>query len=122
MWVSSKLQWKLLNSDYFALTADKTSILALKPGLYAVGVLVNHLPAQSNAGSISLQKNGIQVQSAAAGAVYDSHRGCYVSHNTSTSLMCIVQIEKDELISVVCSETAAISKYASYLTAVRIGA
>ncbi|KAE9187896.1 hypothetical protein PF004_g22657, partial [Phytophthora fragariae] len=47
---SSKLLWDPLNSDYFALTADKTSITVLHPGVYAVGVLVNHLPAQTNNG------------------------------------------------------------------------
>ncbi|KAE8902593.1 hypothetical protein PF005_g14967 [Phytophthora fragariae] len=106
--------------------ADKTSITVLHPGVYAVGVLVNYLPAQTNnGGTISLLKNGVQVQCAATGTAYynDGYNGArYTSHQTSTSLMCIAQVEKDEFISVVCTESSAISTAASYLTVVRIGA
>ncbi|KAE8961101.1 hypothetical protein PR003_g31224, partial [Phytophthora rubi] len=102
-WVSSTLQWKPVSSEFFALTADKTSITVLHPGLYAVGVLVNHLPTQASHGSISLQKNGVQLQRAATGASYYDDRynasdcyddrynasDCNTSHPTSSSLMCI---------------------------------
>ncbi|KAE8963751.1 hypothetical protein PF010_g30940, partial [Phytophthora fragariae] len=124
--VSSTLQWKPVNSGYFALTADRTSVTVLHPGLYAVGVLVNHLPAQASQGSISLQQNGGELQHAATGAAHYDDRyntsGYYTSHPTSSSLMCITQAKKGELISVVCSGTSAISNYVSYLTMVRIGA
>jgi hypothetical protein len=120
-WVSSMLQWKEVNSENFVLSEDKTSIVVLKAGLYAIGVVVNHLPiAKSGSGSVVLQKNGVAVQSAIAGSAYCQNR--YASHQTSSSLMATVQVEKDSQLSVNCWETSAIANMASYLTAVRIGA
>ncbi|GMF34425.1 unnamed protein product [Phytophthora lilii] len=121
-WNSFKLQWTApLDSDQFALREDCTSVKVAYPGLYAVAVLVNHLPGQNSTGVISLQKNGIQVQSAATGASYSSYQGDYCSHHTSTSLMCIIDFKKDETIAVVCTNTSAIAKVPSYLTLARIG-
>lgn len=121
-WASSKLRWKPVNSGNFALTANNTSITVLVPGLYAFGVLVNHLPSQnSNAGSISLQKNGVSIQNAATGAAYSSYNSTYCSHQTSASLMCAMQLKKDEQVAVVCTGISAAANASSYLTAVRIG-
>ncbi|KAG7377179.1 hypothetical protein PHYPSEUDO_012047 [Phytophthora pseudosyringae] len=123
-WASSKLQWKLVNGEKFALNADRTSITVLFPGVYAIGALVNHQPIQNNTvGSISLQKDGLAIQSASTGAAYcNGYNGVtHSSHSTSSSLMCVVQVKKDERIAVVCTGNSPISNAASYLTAVRIG-
>ncbi|GMF34424.1 unnamed protein product [Phytophthora lilii] len=35
-WMSSKFQWKLLNSDDFVLSADSTCVSVIYPGLYEI--------------------------------------------------------------------------------------
>ncbi|GMF48128.1 unnamed protein product [Phytophthora fragariaefolia] len=124
VWASSALQWKPVNSDHFVLSKDKTSISVLRPGVYAFGVLVNHLPDEVHTGgSISLRKSNKLLQCAGTGsACYQSNYGSkYCSHATSTSLMCIAQVETNELISVVCTGTSPRVGAVSYLTVVRIG-
>ncbi|OWZ14713.1 hypothetical protein PHMEG_00011768 [Phytophthora megakarya] len=121
-WVSSKLKWENVTSEKFALTANNTSIRVLAPGLYNIGVLVNHMPVQNHVmGTISLQKNGAQIQCAVTSATYDNYNGRYQSHQTSSSLMCIVQIKENEEITVVCTGSSAIANASSYLTALWIG-
>ncbi|GMF44443.1 unnamed protein product [Phytophthora fragariaefolia] len=96
VWASPALQWKPVNSDHFVLSKDKTSISVLRPGVYAFGVLVNHLPHEVHTGgSISLRKSNKLLQCAGTGsACYQSNYGSkYCSHATSTSLMCIAQVE-----------------------------
>ncbi|KAG4040350.1 hypothetical protein JG687_00016648 [Phytophthora cactorum] len=120
-WNSSKLQWKPIDSTNFVLASEKTSIMVRVPGLYTIAVLVNHGPLQNVVGAISLEKNGAVILSAATGAVYSGYHGNHLSHQTSSSLTCIVQIKKDESIAVVCTGTSAIANTASYLTAVGMG-
>jgi hypothetical protein len=126
-WVSSKLQWKEVNSEYFKLSKDKAAVIVLQAGLLAVGVVVNHLPAASGgSGSIDLHKDGVAIQSATTGPARCQNVNyggeSYVSHQTSSSLMAIIQVEKGTHLSVNCVGTSAIANMASYLTAVRIGA
>lgn len=74
-WISSELQWKEVSSENFSLDAAKTAITILVPGLYAFGVVVNHIPTSGGCtGLISLRKNGIEIQSAATGTVYDRNK------------------------------------------------
>ncbi|OWZ07967.1 hypothetical protein PHMEG_00019565 [Phytophthora megakarya] len=120
-WDSSKLKWNTFTSEDFLLTEDRTSITVLVPGLYAIAVLVNHVPTTDSAW-ISLQKNGSQVQSATAGGSYNSYNEGYGYHQTSSSLMCILKVEKNEQFAVICTGTDAIADSTSYLTALRIGA
>ncbi|ETM53737.1 hypothetical protein L914_02809 [Phytophthora nicotianae] len=125
-WTDAMLRWEPLNSGNFVLSADSTSIIIVIPGLYAISVLVSHVPVEnSTAGAISLQKNGIVIQRAAAGSVvhycrYNNSQQ-YASHRTSTSLMSMVQVKADESIEVLCSGTSYITDTASYLTVIRIG-
>ncbi|KAG2523411.1 hypothetical protein JM16_005350 [Phytophthora kernoviae] len=123
-WASSMLAWKPLDSTNFSLNAKSTAIICLLPGLYAVALLVNHLPiASSDGGSIVLQKNKAQIQLALTGASIDSYgRQQYASHQTNALLMCTVQVEKNDQISVKCTGTQAILNTPSYLTVMRIGA
>ncbi|KAG7395656.1 hypothetical protein PHYBOEH_003375 [Phytophthora boehmeriae] len=125
-WASSMLMWNPLDSSNFSLSADTTSISVLLPGVYAFGLLVNHQPIESaSGGSIVLQKNNAQIQQALTGATTYNDSYCgqkYCSHRSSASLMCIVQVEKHDEISVLFTGTQIISSTPSYFTAVKIGA
>ncbi|KAG1687850.1 hypothetical protein DVH05_004580 [Phytophthora capsici] len=121
-WSSQKLHWKIITGEQFSLEGTNTGIKIHCRGLYVISVLVNHYPTAT--GWISLEKNGVQIQRAAIGCGtyhnnYSSNNN--TSHNTSTSLMRIVQAMKNESIAVAFSGTTAIAKTCSYLTAVRIG-
>ncbi|KAL3664432.1 hypothetical protein V7S43_010753 [Phytophthora oleae] len=123
-WSSQKLEWKITSGEKFSLAANNTAIKVFCPGLYAISVLANHHPTTAT-GWISLEKSGAQIQRAAIGEsnYCDSYSGVQklATHNTGSSLMCIVQVKKDEPITVVCSGNSVIANTASYLTAVRIG-
>jgi hypothetical protein len=125
-WVSSMLQWNEVTSENFMLSEDKTSIVVLEGGLFAIGVVVNHFPEDDCAtGSIDLQKDGGEIQSVATGSTCCQSRkvgSAIGSHRTSSSLMAIVQVEKDAQLSVKRVGTSALVYVKSYLTAVRIGA
>ncbi|POM76136.1 Hypothetical protein PHPALM_6664 [Phytophthora palmivora] len=116
-WAESKLMWESLDSDKFTLTTDNTSITFLIAGVYAIGVLVNHVPNTS--GSISLQKNGVEIQRAATASAryYDFSSGNQnITHETSSTLMCIVQVNKNEELAVVFTGISTISNVSSYLS------
>ncbi|KAG1687848.1 hypothetical protein DVH05_004578 [Phytophthora capsici] len=124
--INAKLQWKETIAETFALNEDKTSIKILVPGNYAFGLVVNHTPiANGSRGEILLQMNDMKIQSAATGSSYHNcgnYGGAnYASHQTSSSLMCIALVKKDDNLSVVCTNTGVVSNMPSYLTIARIG-
>ncbi|KAG4040351.1 hypothetical protein PC123_g24110 [Phytophthora cactorum] len=74
------LQWKPLNSENFAWTADSTSIAVQIPGLYAIAMLVNHWSTRNNSsGTILLLKDGVEIQRAATPG-YDTHSPSFSSN------------------------------------------
>lgn len=119
-----KLTWKEVNTEGFSFSDGKTSVTVLVPGLYAIGVLVNHLPRPDcgATGSIVLEVNGVTVQRAATGcASYTAkYSSSLCTHQTSTSLMSICHVGEGSKVSVLCKETSEISGVPSYLTMVRI--
>ncbi|KAG1687857.1 hypothetical protein DVH05_004587 [Phytophthora capsici] len=120
-YLGSKLQWKEVPGTNFTLSEDKTSIKVLVPGLYSFGLVVNHNTApNSGQGLISLQMNDEKVQSVATSSPH-CRNGGYTTFRTSSSLMCIVQVEKDASFTVHCTYTAPIPNVPSYLMATRIG-
>ncbi|ETO82928.1 hypothetical protein F444_02982 [Phytophthora nicotianae P1976] len=123
--VGSKLGWKEVNTECFALDDDKTSIVVLAPGLYVLGILVHHAPVvNDSSGSIVLEVNGTQLQRAATGSVSCYAKGArYATQShTSTSLMCITPVKKNACFSVTCLGTSVVTNMASYMTLARIGA
>ncbi|KAG6950293.1 hypothetical protein JG688_00014228 [Phytophthora aleatoria] len=118
--METKLQWKEINSETFALDDDNTSIVALVLGLYVLGVVLNLPPAEDgSAVSIVLETNGAEIQTAALyyASCYDNGYGFgYTSPQTSTSRMCITPIAKDAHFSVICLGATLIPSSASYMT------
>ncbi|KAG1687858.1 hypothetical protein DVH05_004588 [Phytophthora capsici] len=119
--IGSKLQWKEMIAETFALNEDKTSIKILVPGNYAFGLVVNHTPiATGSRAEISLHMNDKKIQSAATGSSHCSYGG-YTSCTTSSPLICIISVENGASFSVVCTNTCVVSNTPSYLTVARIG-
>ncbi|KAJ8552529.1 hypothetical protein ON010_g10017 [Phytophthora cinnamomi] len=120
----SKLMWKAFKNDHFDLVNNKRNLIEVRvPGLYALAVIVNHVPRNRGAGSISLRINGTEIQRATTGvARIDSEHTTNVvpRHQTSTSLLCIVRLEKEAQLAVVCANTVLARGFVSYLTVVRI--
>ncbi|KAK1942562.1 hypothetical protein P3T76_006061 [Phytophthora citrophthora] len=119
----SKLQWKETTANSFAFNEDNTSIKILVPGVYAIGLVVNHtLVANASQGKISLLVNDETIQTTAtSSSYYSSGVWKYTSHPTSSSLMCVISVGKEAKLSVVCTNTSTISNMPSYLTVARIG-
>ncbi|KAK1942567.1 hypothetical protein P3T76_006066 [Phytophthora citrophthora] len=92
--VDSKLQWKEVTAEAFALNEDKTSFTILVPGLYSIRLVVNHIPITNMKVVLSLQ---MALQSVVTESFY-AH-----SITTSSSLKRVLQIEKDGNLSVLCT-------------------
>eukprot|EP00644_Phytophthora_capsici_P016777 jgi/Phyca11/131670/e_gw1.111.35.1 len=113
-WMDSKLMWKEVTAKAFAINEDKTSIKILVPGVYSIGLVVNHVP-MTREGLISLQVNEKTIQSAATGQCY-SKKYC----KQCSSLMSVVQVEEVADLSVLCTSSSATPNLPSYLTVARI--
>ncbi|KAK1942561.1 hypothetical protein P3T76_006060 [Phytophthora citrophthora] len=121
-WVDSKLRWKEVKAEAFVLNEDKTSIKVLVPGLYSIGLVVNHVPVTNGIqGLVSLQVNGETTQSAATGTAHCRRSGGFNSHQIGSSLMYVAQVENEASPCVLCANTSAIPNTPSYLTVARIG-
>ncbi|KAL3664437.1 hypothetical protein V7S43_010758 [Phytophthora oleae] len=119
--LDSKLQWKEVAAEAFTLNEDKTSIKVLVSGIYSFGLVVNHTPTANGApGLISLQMNNETIQSVATGSYY-CRSGAYVTHQTNSSLMCVVQVKEGTDLSAICTNTSVIANTPSYFTVARIG-
>ncbi|KAE8976220.1 hypothetical protein PF010_g24628 [Phytophthora fragariae] len=105
----SKLKWTpVMNINFGVAKKKRNAIIAHVPGLYALAVVVSHVPRSQNGGAISLCINGVKIQRATTG------------DQTSTSLMCLARLEKESHIAVICTNIAPAKGVASHLTAVRI--
>ncbi|KAE8972215.1 hypothetical protein PF005_g24673 [Phytophthora fragariae] len=114
----SKLKWKPLdNGNFVVVEKERTAIIAHVPGLYALAVVVNHVPRSQNDGAISLCVNGAKIQRAALGVARGIAGG---TRQTSTSLMCLARVGEEAQITVVCNNIGRTKGYVSHLTAVRI--
>ncbi|KAK1942563.1 hypothetical protein P3T76_006062 [Phytophthora citrophthora] len=120
--VDSKLQWKDVAREAFALSEDQTSIKILVSGIYSIGLVVNHTtPNNKREGLVSLQMDAKTIQSAASDS--PSVRSCGCSwRRTNSSLMCVIRVAEGDDLSVVCSNMFVIAEMPSYLTIARLGA